>query len=194
MGESWDLGSRAESDAGCQQRASELGGSSAGRWTAPGNDLVFIWSDNGDICDLPWFVAGSQEPYTPLRCWGLRQRHQQTKMKVVQSAGCQGEPHTWAGPTGPPQSQLSPLSTARWPGPAQSCKSLCLTQPQVKSLSSLFLHRLDLSKLPSEHQSTGKGHNPAPPLSPSRRGKWGKVKCIDWTLEEWIHLANNKAI
>lgn len=56
--------------------------------------------------------------------------------------------------------------------------SLCLNQAKVKSLSSLFLH-IDFSKLSSEHQSSGKGHNPAPPLSASRRGKWSNIKCTD---------------
>lgn len=111
-----------------------LGGSTAGRWMAPGTDLAFIWSDNGDICDLPWFVAGSQEPYTPFRGWGLRQSHQQA-IKMKQSAGWQGGTPAWAGPTGTPHSPPSPLSTAKWPGPAPTCDM----QPLSHTVSSEIL-------------------------------------------------------
>lgn len=134
-------------------------------------------------------------PY-PFRCWGLRQSHQQTvKISVVQSAGWQGNSMLELVLLAAHTPHTVPLTTAKDLGRHKPvAHSLCLMQPPVKSLSSLFLHMLHFSKLSSEYQSSGRGHNPAPPLSLSRRGKWSKVKRIDWTLKERIHLANNKVI
>lgn len=53
MGVPWDLGPVLRAMLDASRGLMSPGGSSAGRQMAPGNDLAFIWSDNGDICDLP---------------------------------------------------------------------------------------------------------------------------------------------
>lgn len=146
----WGLGTAVVSGTGCYRELISRYGSTKGWWMALGNDLTFNWSNNGDSCDLPWFVAVNWmpgAPHTLFRCWGSMWGHQQAvTMNAVQSTGWCGA----AGPTldlVPPAPYTLPTQPHRpWPSNLAQYKlvipNFCLTGSKGKYLNSLHQHTL----------------------------------------------------